>query len=96
MTAEDLSNGNNGGQSQSELKAQEAAARRRLRQEQGEAIDIAFGYNRLEDHPGAAAAAAAAASTAGSTIKSRDSKAATERRGWLFHMLSTTVRKEYE
>jgi len=29
----------------------EAAARRRLRQEQGEAIDTAFGYNRLEDQP---------------------------------------------
>ena len=29
----------------------EAAARRRARQEQGEAIDIKFGYERLEDMP---------------------------------------------
>jgi hypothetical protein len=88
-----------GGQSQFELKAQEAAARRRLRQEQGETIDTAFGYNRLEDHPGAAAAAAAAAAgTANSSggvgpyNKNKEKTAILQRRGWLFHMLATTVR----
>jgi hypothetical protein len=29
----------------------EAAARRRARQEQGEAIDVSFGYERIEDKP---------------------------------------------
>jgi hypothetical protein len=35
--------------SMQDAKAEEAAARRRLRQEQGEAIDTKFGYKRLED-----------------------------------------------
>jgi hypothetical protein len=51
----------------------EAAARRRARQEQGEAIDIAFGYERLEDKP------------------VDPNHPPLERRGWLFHMLPTTV-----
>lgn len=51
----------------------EAAARRRARQEQGEAIDISFGYERLEDMP------------------VDPSHPPVERRGWLFHMLPTTV-----
>ena len=57
--------------------AQQAAARRRLRQEQGEAIDLRFGYHRLEDgHP----------------ITGGDNGPQTiQRRGWLFHMLATTV-----
>lgn len=53
---------------------EEAAARRRLRQEQGEAIDLQFGYERLEDKP------------------VDPNLSPVERRGWLFHMLPTTVR----
>lgn len=52
----------------------EAASRRRLRQEQGEAIDLQFGYERLEDKP------------------VDPNLPLVERRGWLFHMLPTTVR----
>ena len=51
----------------------EAAARRRLRHEQGEAIDLQFGYERLEDKP------------------VDPSLPLVQRRGWLFHMLPTTV-----
>ena len=51
----------------------EAAARRRLRHEQGEAIDVQFGYERLEDQP------------VDPTLPH------VQRRGWLFHMLPTTV-----
>jgi hypothetical protein len=51
----------------------EAAARRRARQEQGEEIDIKFGYERLEDKP------------------EDPNLPPVERRGWLFHMLPTTV-----
>lgn len=61
--------------SEHDAKAEEAAARRRLRQEQGEAIDIKFGYNRLENQ-------LSSASRGPSAIR---------RRGWLFHMLPTTV-----
>jgi hypothetical protein len=46
------------------------AAFKRLRQEQGEAIDVKFGYNRLED---------------------QEMDGVVVRRGWLFHMLHTTV-----
>jgi len=53
----------------------EAASRRRVRQEQGEAIDLQFGYERLEDK---------------SVVD--PSLPPVERRGWLFHMLPTTVR----
>ncbi|KAL3942259.1 MAG: hypothetical protein SGBAC_003529 [Bacillariaceae sp.] len=60
--------------SEHDAKAEEAAARRRLRQEQGEAIDIKFGYNRLENQ-------LSSASRGPSAIR---------RRGWLFHMLPTT------
>ena len=62
-------------QSEQAGKAEEAAARRRLRQEQGEALDIKFGYRRLEDQ-------LSTASRGPSVI---------QRRGWLFHMLATTV-----
>ena len=51
----------------------EAAARRRIRHEQGEAIDLQFGYERLEDKP------------------VDPSWPLVQRRGWLFHMLPTTV-----
>ncbi|CAJ1945696.1 unnamed protein product [Cylindrotheca closterium] len=61
-------------QSDQARKAEEAAARRRLRHEQGEAIDIKFGYRRLEDQ-------LSTASRGASVI---------QRRGWLFHMLATT------
>lgn len=59
-----------------DAKAEEAAARKRLRQEQGEAIDTKFGYSRLEDQYMDYA-------SEGETL---------ERRGWLFNMLATTVR----
>lgn len=59
-----------------DAKAEEAAARRRLRQEQGEAIDIKFGHKRLEDQ----------------FADSSPDGSAMERRGWLFNMLATTVR----
>jgi hypothetical protein len=51
----------------------EAVAWRRARQEQGEAIDVKFGYERLEDKP------------------VDPNLPPVERRGWLFHMLPTTV-----
>jgi hypothetical protein len=56
-------------------KAEEAAARRRLRQEQGEALDARFGFLRLEDQP-----------------LDNNSMEPIQRRGWLYHMLPTTVR----
>ena len=62
-------------------EAARQAARRRLRQEQGEAIDAKFGYHRLEDK---------AMLTGGSDNNNDES--VVERRGWLFHMLPTTVR----
>lgn len=72
------SNNNNNNNSTEDAEAaarDEAAARRRLRQEQGEAIDLQFGYERLEDKP-------------------VDPNAPpVQRRGWLFHMLPTTVSK---
>jgi len=52
---------------------EEAVAKRRARQEQGEAIDLAFGYERIEDKP------------------IDPNHPPVERRGWLFHMLPTTV-----
>lgn len=64
--------GNDRTVSDQEAKAAEAAARRRLKQDQGEAIDIRFGYKRLEDQP-------------------IDPEQPVERRGWLYHMLPTTV-----
>eukprot|EP00529_Nitzschia_sp_RCC80_P002741 CAMPEP_0113444100 /NCGR_PEP_ID=MMETSP0014_2-20120614/2493_1 /TAXON_ID=2857 /ORGANISM="Nitzschia sp." /LENGTH=1934 /DNA_ID=CAMNT_0000335103 /DNA_START=203 /DNA_END=6003 /DNA_ORIENTATION=- /assembly_acc=CAM_ASM_000159 len=99
MSAEDAKQGGGGSgpssQNSEQTKAQEAAARRRLRQEQGEAIDVAFGYNRLEDHPGAAAAAAAAAAataaaSAGAAASATTNNTILQRRGWLFNMLATT------
>ena len=65
-----------------ESEAARQAARRRLRQEQGEAIDAKFGYHRLEDK----------AMLAGGSDNKND-EVIVERRGWLFHMLPTTVRK---
>lgn len=68
-------------ESMAERKAAEAVARRRNRQEQGEAIDIKFGYHRLEDQP-----------QGQQQQQQQDEISATQqRRGWLFHMLATTV-----
>jgi hypothetical protein len=64
-----------------ERKAAEAAARRRVRQEQGEAIDRNFGYHRLEDE-----------AQSSSSKQDVASEGPVQRRGWLFHMLATTVR----
>jgi hypothetical protein len=61
-----------------DAKSEEAANWRRMRQEQGEVIDAKFGYHRLEDQP----------------VDSAKASAPVERRGWLFHMLPTTVRTE--
>jgi hypothetical protein len=61
-----------------DAKSAEAANWRRMRQEQGEVIDAKFGYHRLEDQP----------------VDSAKASAPVERRGWLFHMLPTTVRTE--
>lgn len=58
-----------------DAKAEEAAARRRLRQEQGEEIDIKFGYRRLESQ----------------LSNNAGGPSVINRRGWLFHMLPTTV-----
>jgi hypothetical protein len=60
-----------------DTKATEAAARRRARQDQGEAIDIKFGYQRLEDQY---------------QHSNQQSLEKIQRRGWIFHMLATTVR----
>ena len=68
-----------------ERKAAEAAARRRVRQEQGETIDRNFGYHRLEDQ--------ASSSSSSSNPKQDDPAGPVSRRGWLFHMLATTVRE---
>eukprot|EP00980_Cylindrotheca_fusiformis_P026149 scaffold15472_cov117-Cylindrotheca_fusiformis.AAC.13 len=67
-------NNNAGQQSMLDAKAEEAAARKRLRQEQGEEIDTKFGYRRLEDQ----------------FSDSLQDGAPIERRGWLFNMLATT------
>lgn len=68
-------------------KAAEAAARRGLRQEQGETIDSNFGYHRLEDQP-QQRQQRYASSNSGDDVAVA---AAMQRRGWLFHMLPTTV-----
>ena len=69
------SNSNSNSNDKDDASSEEAkrAARRRLRQEQGEAIDAKFGYHRLED-----------GQQDGEVI---------EKRGWIFHMLPTTVRQ---
>ena len=64
-----------------ESEAAKQAARRRVRQEQGEAIDANFGYNRLEDKTLL-------------TGNDKNQQDVVERRGWLFHMLPTTVRAD--
>jgi hypothetical protein len=70
-------------------QADEKAAWRRMRQEQGEIIDAKFGYHRLEDQY---------------LERQKNSRLRTEegniggvdklkqRRGWLFNMAATTVR----
>ena len=69
-------------------KLDEAAARRRLRQEQGETIDAKFGYNRLEDlyHE----------KQKSPTFRAEKPRieidTLMQRRGWLFNMAATTVR----
>jgi hypothetical protein len=70
-------------ESKAERKATEAAARRRLRQEQGETIDANFGYHRLEDQYHQ--------QQQQQQQSSGDDFVAMQRRGWLFHMLATTV-----
>jgi hypothetical protein len=73
-----------GEDSKLDRKAVESATRKRLRQEQGETIDINFGYHRLEDQQ--------QQQTAQHLSSSRDGVATVvSRRGWLFHMLATTV-----
>jgi hypothetical protein len=81
-----LGNNNNITSEESKLdrKAAEAATRRRLRQEQGENIDIKFGFHRLEDQYRQHI-------TQQFSSNSDDVSAAVSRRGWLFHMLATTV-----
>jgi hypothetical protein len=65
-----------------DTKAAEAAARRRVRQDQGEAIDARFGFHRLEDQHVQAQQRGGPDAPSGRAA----------RRGWLFHMLATTVR----
>ena len=65
-------------------KADEAAARRRLRQEQGEIIDGKFGYHRLEDQHQEQQNSALRGDTGISKT--------VQRRGWVFNMSATTVR----
>jgi hypothetical protein len=77
-------NSNNNGTNNPESEAARQAARRRLRQEQGEAIDAKFGYHRLEDVP---QQQQQQPHGGGSDI--------VQRRGWLFHMLPTTVRSTF-
>lgn len=62
-------------QSDQDSKAEEVAARRRLRQQQGEIIDVKFGYKRLEDQ----------------LSSDSTNQPIIQRRGWLFNMLATTV-----
>lgn len=65
-------------------KADEAAIRRRLRQEQGEIIDVKFGYHRLEDQH---------QERQNSSLRGDSGiEKAVQRRGWLFNMSATTVR----
>jgi hypothetical protein len=80
----------NTAQSLAETKAAEAAQRRRIRQEQGEAIDLLFGYPRLEDQYSSQMMNHPHQRTGGSD-KLGIMK---PRRGWLFQMLATTVRFE--
>ena len=71
-----------------DTKAEEAAARKRLRQEQGELIDAKFGYNRLED-----LYQEQQRSRNFRSEKPRiDVDKLMQRRGWLFNMAATTVR----
>lgn len=72
-----------------ETKAAEAAQRRRLRQEQGEEIDVLFGYPRLEDQYSSHMMAIHQNRNNGGSDRSGIMK---PRRGWLFQMLATTVR----
>ena len=76
----------NAGNSKSDTtQADEVAARRRLRQEQGEAIDTKFGYHRLEDQY---QENKKNMSLRTETIGANKSM---QRRGWLFNMAATTV-----
>lgn len=69
-------------------KADEAAARRRLRREQGEIIDAKFGYHRLEDQY--QERKKNSSFRTGNEYGGRD-ETLTKRRGWLFNMAATTV-----
>ena len=66
-------------------QADEAAARRRLRQEQGEVIDARFGYHRLEDQYQERQKNSGLRTEAGGTDD------LVQRRGWVFNMAATTV-----
>ena len=76
-------------QSENISKAEEAAARRRVRQEQSERIDSKFGYHRLEDQfqERQNDLALRAEGGDGAAVNKL-----TQRRGWLFNMAATTVR----
>ena len=69
-------------------KLDEAASRRRLRQEQGEIIDAKFGYHRLEDvyHE------QQKSPSFGLGKRGIEVDKLMRRRGWLFNMAATTVR----
>lgn len=69
-------------------KADEAAARRRMRQEQGELIDAKFGYHRLEDQYQERQKNPSLRTETGAG----GSENLMQRRGWLFNMAATTVR----
>ena len=71
-------------------KADEAAARRRLRQEQQEIIDVKFGYHRLEDQYQERQQNSRLREERGNTGPGVDKLM--QRRGWLFNMAATTVR----
>ena len=75
--------------SNADTKAEEAAARRRLRQEQGEVIDSKFGYHRLEDQY--------QERKKNPSLRTENGydggvDPLTQRRGWLFNMAATSVR----
>ena len=73
-------------------KADEAAARRRLRQEQAEIIDSKFGYHRLEDQY---QERRQNSSLGGAERGDAGVDKFMQRRGWLFNMAATTVRLLY-
>lgn len=69
--------------------ANEKAEYRRMRQAKGEALDVRFGMDRfsLDSHH-----ESPAKSTSAHHKVAHDAKRTRERRGWLFNILTTTVR----